>query len=690
MPEDEAIALILDDYAGSKKWRDVVNKRNRRYRNIYLQKDDTPKVSPQKEPKAETTKRSKIYIPLGKAVVDTASSVLSRTIFSQPRYITIEPTEPEDEEHSAAFEDLFHWQAGRSQMNLKHDFRDQFLFQLCLYDMAVARVGWLIKRGYVPAVSLKERMVRLALWLYRFRNTAPRVVMVPKNNATDRPDVEFLDTLRCFPDAWATDFDDSRFFIYLSDTDIDTLTKQEKTKKNPWGVYQKVRQIEPNSYPGKEDVQKTPEKDKDEYERPTEEDIVERMNYHTPDAMVIVANRKWIIRKRRMPGYPFTKGTYCPLNHQWNGIGLMEAMEQLQIDVNQLVRLRRDNENYIVNAIAVINRALFPDHTGKHFKMFPGKTLFTRSGDPSKAVHWERPPDLTQTFDQQVNFHINMIERVTGIAENAQAVWRLGGRRTATEAGLIAQGLETRLGEIGAAIEEKNLVDIVHMVYNQNQLNLTDEVKFRILGKRGWEYRKIDKQSILHKGAFDVKPVGSKFAADKAMHINQFLQAVNIVAANPVFLQMTNKEELLKQIWTKLGQKDAERYLLDQSATDYRVPPEMENMLMASGERIEPGNQDNDTEHIASHTEFMETGQYPPENRFAFEEHIVKHQQRQMAMEQAGRNVQPLPQAPENVLGQPYQMFGGMRTPAGGGVEGGTPSPQGSPQGTERQGLQLM
>jgi hypothetical protein len=274
-----------------------------------------------------------------------------------------------------------------------------------------------------------------------------------------------------------------------------------------------------------------------------------------------------------------------------------------------------------------------------------------------------------------------MGERVTGIGENAQAVWKMGGRRTATEAGLIAAGLETRIGEVASAIEEKNLVDIVYMEYNQELLNLTEPMKFRILGRRGAEFRTIEKSGILHKGAFDVKPVGSKFFANRAMATNQYLQGIQTIANVPPFQPLTDMREVLKQMWIMLGQKNPERLMLDDAATDYRVPPEMENLLLNAGHPLEIGNQDNDQEHIQVHTMQMDGGDYPPENRPAYEEHIAKHDQRIQAMQQSGSMTQfSLPQTEANVMGAPFQTFGGARMPAGPGMEGAEPGPQAPPQ----------
>lgn len=673
LPEDEQRDVILEDLNFSEKRRKNVNIANRRFRKMYFQKDEIPAVSEKESGHGKSDGRSHVYLPYARSMADSALSLLSRIIFPQDKFVAIEPTEVDDIEHSAAFEDLFYYRSGRAQMNLKQLFREQFLFQLLIYDCVVGRVGWLLRPGYVPQKNIIEKIIELAFWRWAFPRT--QYTMERKNDAIDRSDFEVLDTLRIRPDPTAIDFDDSRFFMYLKDTNLSALRRREKTKKNKFGIWTNLggkKGVTPNSYPGKEAEDSSGDINKNDPEYQPESDRVELIPYHTPDAMVVLANRKWVIRKRRMPGYPFTKGSYIQPSGQWEGMGLMEGLEHLQLHINQLFRLSMDNDNAIIGPLSVVNRELLAQVENRNVKLWHGKCLVT-SGDPSKGVWRDRPSDLTQGLQPKINFLIYLGERLTNISENAQGVAPKGGRRTATEAGLIAAGLETGIGEIASSIEDKNMADIVYLTYNQEILNLTKAAKFRILGRKGAAFRTIERDGILHRGSFDVRPLGSKYFANKVMQVNQYMQGVDITGKIPQFSQIANWQELYKRMWTHLGEKNPERLTVDDSANDYLVPPEMENMLLAAGHVLELGNQDNDEEHIASHTQAMDTTDYSPENRAAFEEHNEKHNQRIMAMEQSGSVTQMAPSGPEggsempteeaNVIADPFQTFGGMRTP---------------------------
>ena len=312
--------------------------------------------------------------------------------------------------------------------------------------------------------------------------------------------------------------------------------------------------------------------------------------------------------------------------------------------------------------------------------MWPGKTFVINQGDPTKAIHFARPPDTTQNILQDINFNLQITEKVTRISENAMASYRQG-RRTATEAGLVAQGTETMIGDISAKFEERNIVDIVNMTYNQNLQHLTDALKYRILGKAGYEFKKTGRMDIFHNGSFDVRPVGTKFSANKQLKDNQFLQTAQIVSGNPVFVQLSEMQVVLRELWTRSGVKDPEEFIKDMSDTDYSIPPEIENEnILGAGHSLKPGNNDVHSDHIPKHTEYMESGDYDPQNKVFFEEHIALHNQAEeqlRAVSQGGGA--NLPQSPENVMGASFQQFGGMRTPGGG--EGGTPSPEQVPAG---------
>lgn len=676
MPDDEIIGLADSDFSTSSKWRDTVNVKNQRLRDHYFQKETVPKVSAQQDEKAKSEGRSHIYVGLIRAFVDTALSIICDTIYSQEQFIKIEPTEEGDESASEQFESLLHYRLGRSQMDFRRYLKEEWVFQALLYDFSVARFGWTVERGWIPQQTIIDKILNLAL--FRYFRKYKETVMIPKMDAVDRPDMEVLNTLLCYPDEQSTDFggnNPSRYFIYLQETNRSALRKKEKTKENPYGIYQNVDKIEPNSYPGLKADQQT--KDKTDTEKPSESDLIQFKNYYTSEAMVVIANNKWVVRRKRIAGFPFSKMTLTQPNHSWSGIGLVEGIEMLQLDVNQMVRMRRNNQSFIIEAVAVVNEALFAHKTNQDYRMHPGKTFAIRFGDPSKAIHFARPPDVTQTLTQEINFEVGMMERISGVSENVQGVWRVGGRRTATEADQVQQGTSLRFGEIIRSIEQKNITDAVYQIYNLEQLNLTEEVKFRILGKEGAEYKIIGKENIFHNGAFDVRPIGSRYETNRTIKTNQFLQAVGIVGQNPAFAQMSDMKEVLKQIWVRLGEKDPERFILDDSRTDYKIPPEIENTaFLAKGQQIEPGNRDDDGEHIAVHEQFIQQNatNFPVENLPLFEEHIQMHQQRLEALQQ-GKGQGQLPQTPGNVLAQPFQTFGGRRTPEGGGMEG-TPSPQ--------------
>jgi len=676
MPDDEIIGLVGADYTIAENARIEPTARNRRYRKIYFQKEDVPATPKKEQPESDTSVRAKNYLPIGRAYVDTARSMVSGSMFSQEPCVHITPQEKEDEGHSSAYQDLFQFQSGRGQMNLKAKFEDEFLFQACLYDFVVGRSGWLVKRGYVPYVTQEREFVKLLHW--RWPRKVMKVQMIPKMDATDRPDFEVLNTLMCYPDPRSTDFDNARYFIYLQETNIGEMKKLEKTEDNPFGIYRNVGKIKPNSYPGLKASQET--QGKDDYTKQQEADLVQLKNYYTPDAVVVIANNKWVVRKRPMPGYPFTKGAYCQPDHQWAGIGLLEGMEMLQIDINQLIRLRRDNINAIVNSITIINKALFGATMKKDWRMWPGRTFVINQGDPSKAIHFARPPDTTQNILQDINFNLHITEKVTRISENAMASFRQG-RRTATEAGLVAQGTETMIGDVSTRFEERNIVDIVNMTYNLNLLHLTDARKYRILGRKGYEFKKTGRMDILHRASFDVRPVGTKFFGNKQLRDNQFLHAAQIVSGNPAFLQISEIPAVLREIWSRAGVKDPDKFIKDTSDTDYSIPPELENeVILGAGHSLKPGNHDIHSDHIPKHEEHMNTGDYPPKNRPFFEEHIALHnqaeEQLQAVSQGGGVNI---PQSPENVMGDPFQNFGGMRIPGGG--EGGTPSPEQIPAG---------
>jgi hypothetical protein len=681
MKDDEIIKLVLDDYAKSKKQRDKINIRNKRYRDLYFQKDNTNKVSNEQDPQASSSGRCQLFIGIVRSIVDTAISMISQSIFSVQPFVKIEPTEEGDQKASANFEEFFAFRSSRQQMNLKWFLKNQWLFQACLYDYSIAKMGWLMKSGYIPQVVSETPLPNLKQ--FRYRTKEEKIEMQPVFDAVDRPEIEILNTLLTYPDPSATDFDDSRFFIYLADTNKSALKRREKTIENPFGAYENIDKIEANSYIAKEGIQKTEGKIAGESEDGSDTDLVEQMFYYTPDAMVVLANRKWVIKKEQIFGYPFSKMTYVQPNHQWSGVGLVEGIEDLQLDINFITRLARDNRNLIVNAIGIVNRQLFGVKADLDFKQKPGKMYEIRYGDPSKAIYWHHIPDTTQGLEQDKEFDLRMVERIVGFGETQMGTWRGGGRRTATEADYVAEGANTRLGEIAREIEEKNIVDVVYFDYNLEQMYLSTEAQFRIMGRHGVDFRRFAKKDILHRGAFDIIPVGSRYEINRSLKTNQFLQGLDRLNQNQFFQQIADHKEVYKAMWSRLGEKDPDRFIMDESENNMMIPPDMENILLGAGHDLSIGNRDNHAQHIAIHTTYYsvgETSQVPPENIPKFEAHIALHQQAQTMLVQGanaptGTPPGGMPEEKGNILAQPFDQTyaGGTRTPASPEVAGNMP-----------------
>jgi len=186
MKDEDTIALVKSDYSIAKEKRSKPNKRNRRYRKMYFQKEDAPAVGKKDDPKGATEGRSHIWIGVVRAIVDTAIAAIIGSICSVDPFVKIEPTEIGDEEASQQFENLFAYRSSRHQMNLKHLLESQWLFQACLYDYAIGRVGWLIKTGYVPHTTLVEKIVKLAKIGLVFPRTVEKTEFIPKRDAVEQ------------------------------------------------------------------------------------------------------------------------------------------------------------------------------------------------------------------------------------------------------------------------------------------------------------------------------------------------------------------------------------------------------------------------------------------------------------------------------------------------------------------------
>lgn len=386
---------------------------------------------------------------------------------------------------------------------------------------------------------------------------------------------------------------------------------------------------------------------------------------------VTVVNRKWVIRKKRSVGIPFVKLVTYPTHGQFGGVPMIADLQHIQIDVNTMLRLRRDAQNNAVNKTLIVDDTAFrnPEEADKirlnpleaiHVTPALGRTVLD-------SVNWIKPPEAgTETITEQNN-ELQFAERMTKVSDTAQGLIANTGRRTATEHELAAGGTARATGFNARTLERQIVSGVAQLMLIQYNLRLTKEEKYRVIGAGAGEWKTVHPEDFYFGILPEIVPLGLSGEQSRSLELDLFMRGVKMMAEIPPFSESTDWPNLQRELWSKLRVSDVDRLIKGNGQQGVDIPQEMENILIRSGHYIAPKpNQDHDA-HMQQLAEYAQTPDFaalPPDHKSLLVRHNAEHQMLLQAKEQP-------------------QVAQGPGASAGGG--GGTPGPERTPNSTGEQ-----
>lgn len=623
LSDKDALRRVLGDFEQAKSDKSDALARADRYLAIYKAQDDPNDAVDTTTGLIEDDEAmyANVHMPLGAAMVRSATAKLYNQIFSTPRYFGMEADDIKDS--FFAEEITAHLLKRHIEMGFKKTVY-KALLEANTYDYAVTGTRWLLEDGYVPRPRRTVETVNLGkVGVQRQRVSAFNRYVPDKVDRSDAFNIPFRD---CYHDSESkNDLQDSRFFIDTRDEMLESLIMKSDLRQ-PWGRYKNIDKVIKRRLLG--DKAKYEESislgTADEFVKTRREGII---RYWTRNHLIEVAQEQ-IIFRANMPGWALQIWCLFPDSDGFGGMGLLQTMERNLIDINASMNARRNYQNLVAQPFAVVDKELVAGEQGAP-KLYPGKVMVSNGGDVTKKLQVYQPgPSTNLDSIQDVQVNADMVQRLAHVSETDQAQTS-SSRTTATETRYAQSGGTSLASMIAQRFEEDALCKIYLNQFYLEQAFLTRAETFKYNGEHGDCFFMVDPASYMWDSVPRFIPRGTTFFMQDAVQTQQFLAAIQTVKTLLPGAKVNDVNAAI-EVFRRLAPKNYSDFIEDPNVPTHNVPPEIENQMFAQGQRPEVSPANDHRLHLMSHESLKRTPDYqvwPSAFKLALDDHIAQHQQ---------------------------------------------------------------
>lgn len=431
--DGEIRSMILKRKEASRTWRaekkNIWDKCFNHYKQIY---DDTNKEKWQ----------STTFIPASPKVAEVIASNMHSALLSPENPVEYQPRSPQFEVPVRDANDLIAVDCDRSEFKVHWT---DILRTLCIIGTGIGKVEY---KKETAIVTVKER-VRQIPGMYMMRRmlglppapteTSTTKEMMVKDFASTRN----VDPYNCYPEPGSIEIDKDHWFIEEGkicnyklielqndpDNPVRNIT-DDLLSNNPGQIDSDADKQEKDAAldePVKTSAYMDPDQEHvlDEYWGPAPIWMVkpelygdDSHKYEMVNAWFWLIDGTHVVRSQVTPFRdaepPYVKGVYIRVPGQFWGIGPLELMLGLQIELNELRNTRQDNVNIMLNKVVAVIKAAIS--AGEYSRMVSGPGavwLFDNIDDVRKALMPIEFPDVTQDAWRSSGEVYNEIQEVT-------------------------------------------------------------------------------------------------------------------------------------------------------------------------------------------------------------------------------------------------------------------------------------
>ena len=421
--------------------------------------------------------RSNLFIPL---IYQMIATILPRMVANNPKF-RYEPREESDSGNVKKMSTLVDYQLDRMDFIRK---LKMWVKDTLFYGRGIVRCYW----------------------------------RVDEKDKYNDPDIDVVDIQDFYPDPKAADIQDGDFMIYRTVDGLHNLKRAKKPDGTP--LYKNLEKLE-ESYNVQQTLQTTsatrsstvgevgnsPNISSPYLQSSTKQiESLEYWGVNTEDEenewVIVLSNRNVVIRAEKNPyknRRPFIKMHIDPDNHSFEGKGIIEPIEHLQLELNDIRNQRMDNINLILNKLFVVLKDAGVNES--ELVSRPGGVIWEAIPNGVRILE---TPDVTQSSYQEESLVKQDAQNTVGVSDIIQGQMTSANEsipgtalnKTATGASIAVQQAGSRfryyLQNMEDALREFGLV-----LYEYNQMFLSEEKIIRVEAPN--EFSKVQKQGLISK-----------------------------------------------------------------------------------------------------------------------------------------------------------------------------------------------
>lgn len=625
LSDDEALLRARTDFEQAKASKRDDMERCRRYLHIYKALNSPDEAIDESTGMVEddTELYSDTFLPVGASIADSAIAQYHNLFFSLNEYMEVIADEWEDFYYTK--EVTAHIMKRLKEMRFKHTAYAAMQEAVC-FDYGVTMTRWLLEDGYVMRPQRHQQTEMIGGVAVQRQRVFAEPTYMP--NKVDRSDVVALSYFNTYHDWSAPDcnLDNSRFFIDVRDEMLEKLWMGSQLVSG-YGKYQNVEDVIKRELEGDSlmDTIKDPLAKKEYWKRRRTEVV----RYWTRDHLVEFSGDT-LLRRMNICDWPIQIWGLYPINGQFNPMGLLQRLERNQYDINASLNARRNLQNIISQPFGVMDKSLVG--ANEDARVYPGWFGVSTTGSPKDKL-WVYTPGQNTNLDAltDIDIQIGIMEKQAHITEPAQSSTS-GSRTTATEVRQAAAGMATSIEGIALRIEESCHERIYLNLFYLEQANLRRPESFLYNGKEGDTFYVVGPHSYMWRGQPKFTTRGTISIIKDFVNTQQLMQGMDrLMTLQAQGAQISvNWQEMATELMRRLAPRHYEKFIKDPSIVEHNVPPEIENLLLSQGHRVEVSPKNDTPAHIQSHQEYMRTPDYqtwPARMRDNMEDHVARHVQ---------------------------------------------------------------
>lgn len=381
-----------------------------------------------------------------------------------------------------------------------------------------------------------------------------------------RPHMQYLPYWDVFPDpdAYGTEEDCYYDVVYRYWLRIDQIKELASD-----GVFRNAEKLDYNKEEGKGDntgdswrsamANATGMTSSGQRKASVEVPLIECWRYETSKEFIVIAPQQDIVLMAiENPYYHGKKtirtATYIPREGSIKGIGVIEHIESLQLELDDKRNQRLDIVNLIVNP-AVKVKMNSPLREEKDFSLWPGRAL--RVMDKDDITPFVIPDTARPLAQEEDRIRYDMDE-TAATSEFIRGMQSAKGDVTATEVDVKTQQATNRFKYVYNNIVDSTVrvVGDYFLAYQQQFLN--EQVAIRVTGEHGTIYPKIGPEEI--RGQFDFYTIVDPMKDDDRVRVQQMMQVAQAFREVPGF----NIQAWGRRMALAMGQDPNEMFAMPQ------------------------------------------------------------------------------------------------------------------------------